>query len=402
MDSKRLRILYHHRTMGRGAEGLHIRHIVEAFEALGHEVDILSPPGIDPRRDAGSSPVDMTKVKTRGMMSFWKTISMHTPQFCFELIELCYNLWALPKLLTAHRRRPYDFVYERHAMFLMAGTWFSRLSKVPLFLEVNEVSGPKRARSQAFRGLAGTVERFVFSRATRVFTVSSFLENKIAERIGSHDSLQVVPNAIHPRDYEQSFSGKEVREKLGLNGKIVLGFAGWFSEWDRLDFLIETFAQLRMETGREDLHLMLVGDGPVVPQAREQARRLDIENFILFTGPIPRSEVLDYLDAIDIAVLPSSNEFGSPMVLFELLALGKAVAAPALMPILDVIDDGTNGLIFQPLSSSELLQAMKTLVADEEKRAAMGRMARERVLQRHTWEANVRLILNHYGMLENA
>lgn len=398
---KKLRILYHHRTMGRGAEGLHILHIAEALEAMGHQVDILSPPGIDPRREAGTGPLDMTEVKTRGILTFWKNISRKAPQVIFECIEFCYNFWALPRLILAHRRSHYDLIYERHAMFLLAGTLFSCLTGIPLFVEVNEISGPKRARRQTFRRLAGWVERFVFHRAAGIFAVSSFLADKIAGKIGIRGSITVASNAIHPKDFQRVFYGERIRTENGLIGKVIFGFAGWFSEWDRLDFLVETFGQLCDQTGRSDLILMLVGDGTVIPSVREQINHLGLEKLVLLTGPIARREILDYLDAIDIAVIPHSNDYGSPMVMFEFMALGKPVVAPALMPILDVIENGKNGLIFPLLSFTVIIQILKELLDNDGKRKQIGAAARERVIRSHTWEANARLIINRFKVIRS-
>lgn len=398
---ERLKILYHHRTMGRGAEGLHILHITEALEAMGHQVEILSPPGINPRQEAGTGPLDMTEVKTQGTQSAWKAISCKAPQVIFECIEFFYNFWALPRLIFAHRRSHYDLIYERHAMFLLAGTLFSCLTGIPLFVEVNEISGPRRARRQTFRRLAGWVERFVFHRAAGIFAVSSFLADKITGKIGTRGLITVSSNAIHPKDFQREFYGERIRREYGLTGKVILGFAGWFSEWDRLDFLVETFGHLCGQTGRSDLVLMLVGDGPVLSDVRKLVERLGLEKSVLLTGPIARREILDYLDAIDIAVIPHSNDYGSPMVMFEFMALGKPVVAPALRPILDVIEDGKNGMIFPPFSFTVLIQILKALLDNDGKRKQIGAAARERVMRSHTWEANARLIMNRYEIIRS-
>ena len=69
-----LNILYHHRTQGRGAEGVHIVSIVHALEKLGHRVTVLSPSGVDPLNAAGDAPVDKARVETRGMQTVWKWV----------------------------------------------------------------------------------------------------------------------------------------------------------------------------------------------------------------------------------------------------------------------------------------------------------------------------------------
>src|ERR1043165_134322 len=83
-----MRILYHHRTQGRGAEGNHIVSIVGALRALGHHVDVLSPPGVDPFDPASTIPVDKAKTQTRGWSSVWKLMSRKLPNWVFEIAQL--------------------------------------------------------------------------------------------------------------------------------------------------------------------------------------------------------------------------------------------------------------------------------------------------------------------------
>ena len=49
-------ILYHHRTQGTGAEGVHIAYIIKGFRDLGFDVHVVSPNDADPVKTAGSNP----------------------------------------------------------------------------------------------------------------------------------------------------------------------------------------------------------------------------------------------------------------------------------------------------------------------------------------------------------
>ena len=53
-----MNILYHFRTQGTGAEGVHISGIASALEKLGHQVHFSSPTGVDPRLTAGRNPFE--------------------------------------------------------------------------------------------------------------------------------------------------------------------------------------------------------------------------------------------------------------------------------------------------------------------------------------------------------
>jgi len=396
-DINCLNIVYSHRTMGRGAEGMHILNIVNEFKRMGHCVTVISPPGIDPLIEAGQPPVDMSKVNAKGMLSFWKNVSVKTPQFIFELFEIAYNLYAVCCLLYHHNKRPFDFVYERHGMFFIAGTWFSRLTGVPLILEVNEVCGPLRARKQTFQKLAVKIERSVYSNSSSIFTVSSFLAKKVIERGGHKDNVLVVPNAINPVDFSGHFEGSIIRHKYSIpDDTIVFGFAGWFSEWDNLELLVLAFFHVKSEIPTRSVHLMLVGDGPVLRKVNDLIVSLGIQLDVTVTGAVPRTNVLDYMDAIDVAVIAGSNEYGSPMAMFEFMALGKPVIAPNILPMTDVISDGCNGIIYTDNDQDDLVSQMTYLAFVRKVRDSIGETAKARVLENNTWHMIAKKIIKRY------
>ncbi len=384
-----MKILYLHRTHGRGAEGVHISSIVREWRRMGHSVSILSPPGVDPMAMAGEKPVDKSEFRTTGMDSVWKFVSNRLPQWLFEILEIVYNLFSLPALWISIRKNRPAFIYERYAFFHFAGGLISRLTGVPLILEVNEVSGIKRARRQIFLRFCECFEKRVFERAAIIFTVSSFLKNRILERSGG-EKVVVMPNAVDAAVLNRKTRREEIRKKHGLGSSVVLGFAGWFDEWDRLDLLIEAYGVLR---DRHDMAVLLIGDGKIRSSLEEHVLSLGGNARVYFTGPVARAEIFDYLDAVDIPVFPHSNDFGSPVVLFEFMSLGKPVVAPGLPPMRDVLQDGNNGLLFPPLDKEKLQEAMKRLIEDGNLRRILGETARSCVASRHTWAANAAGIL---------
>jgi glycosyltransferase involved in cell wall biosynthesis len=100
---------------------------------------------------------------------------------------------------------------------------------------------------------------------------------------------------------------------------------------------------------------------------------------------------------MDICVMPHSNDYGSPMKVFEYMALGKAVLAPDLPPLRDVINSGENGLLFGVNAGGgvpNLRSALANLLgADPERLAAMGAAARDAAGAKHTWGENLRRML---------
>ncbi len=388
-----LRILYHHRTQGRGAEAVHISSIVHALRDMGHEVTVLSPPGIDPMDPAASAPVDKSKdVRTSGMQSVWKFVSRHLPNFLFEFAEIAYNVPASRRLAAALDEKRYDLVYERYAFYLVAGARAAKRRGIPFVLEANEVSGiPNRARRQSFPGLCAWFERHLFARCAGIHTVSSYLRNMILRQGVPEARVHVVPNAFNVEKVRGIVRDEALAQKLGLAGRRVMGFAGWFDRWDRLDFFIDVFAQVRAK--HPGVALMLVGDGPVLAEARRAVAERGVAQDVVFTGAVPRAQVLGYLNLLDIAVLPHSNEFGSPVVMFEFMALRKPVVAPRLPPIEDVHVDGRTARLFKPLDAGECRAAIERMLDDPAEAQAIADRAYEQLTRQHTWKRNAEMIL---------
>jgi glycosyltransferase involved in cell wall biosynthesis len=379
-----MRFIYHHRTSGRGGEGVHISSVVRALRESGHEVTVVSPPGVDPMSSAAAVPLDKGAKDVSGISRLWKWISCSCPQVLFEIIELLYNLYAVVRLPFVLWRAQQPVYYERYAFFLSAGVWIAKMMGVPVILEVNEVTGTSRARPLVCVGMARWLERRTFSRADEIGTVSSYLQAEVLKRGGREGHVHLIPNAIDPERFQMA-RGDRIRERLGLAGARVIGFVGWFDKWDRLGRLITLMKELH--PAHAGARLLLVGDGPAVRDLSAQIEKDGVESLVVLSGPVARADVPDYIAAMDICVLPDSNVFGSPIVLFEFMASGKPVIAPDLAPIRDVIDDGTTGWIVNPADAKTLRAAVERLLNDPVLAARVGVAAKRRVLEQHTWSA---------------
>jgi glycosyltransferase involved in cell wall biosynthesis len=108
---------------------------------------------------------------------------------------------------------------------------------------------------------------------------------------------------------------------------------------------------------------------------------------------VPRPDMPRHIAALDVCVIPDSNPFGSPVVLFEFMASGKAVVAPSVAPVLDVLEDGRNGLVFKAHDGEALFQSLARAVKDEGLRRRLGEAARADVERKHTWDRNAEATL---------
>src|ERR1700676_2638616 len=214
--------------MGRSSQAMHICSLVEALKADGHEVTIVSPPGVDPLKSAGMMPFLRKGDRARGLQRIWKYISCECPQFLFEIFELLYNLFLPFRLLPILWREPDAVLYERHAYFMFMGVLLAKWCGRPVLLEVNELAGFKRARGLVMERLARRIDSWVFSRADHILCVSRVLADEVHQRCPSVERVHVLPNAIDPNRFRDTGPAQALRARLGLEGSIVIGHVGLF------------------------------------------------------------------------------------------------------------------------------------------------------------------------------
>jgi glycosyltransferase involved in cell wall biosynthesis len=387
-----MNILYSFRTRGVGAESVHISGIANAFESLGNTIDFESPTGIDPRQQVGTNPYCESRKHSR-----LQAFASKLPGPLFEVAELAYNLRARRRIGMRLRKKNYGLIYERHAFFLHSTSHIAKKRGVPYVVEVNELVGDERVRKQPFlTTLCKWCDNQIFQNATRIVTVSPHLKRKITEqyRIPAEKVL-VHPNAVEASLLDKKPDSEPFKKKFNLHGRLTLGFVGWFVEWHRLDILLDAFATLCNQHPESCPLLLLIGDGPLTYALTQQAIKLGIADNITFTGTMPHEEIPAILKTLDIAVIPHSNQYRSPIKLFEYMAQACAITAPASEPITEVIKDGKNGLLFPPLETNQLARNLIRLATSLKLRQKLGQAARHSVVTSHTWKHNAQDILNN-------
>jgi glycosyltransferase involved in cell wall biosynthesis len=389
-----MNILYHHRTQGKTVEGVHIREVINALRELGHVVNVVSPPGIDPFADIKILKDNKSKSKAAKVLAW---MSKHMPQVGFELLELFYNFVGYANIRKVLAKEKIDFIYERYAFFSFAGTLLAQKYHIPIILEVNEVSGIKRQRGQVLIGLANRIEKMIFSKVHAIVTVSGYLKRHI-ENMKINGNIHIVPNAVNIKEFSTDISGDRIRQLLEADNKIVLGFVGSFSVWDNLPFLIEAFEEISKKNG--NLLLMLVGDGFNKGELEEAVNKKGLNDKVYFPGRVVRKEMPEYIAAMDLCVIPHSNPFGSPVVLFEYMAMAKPVIAPRLGPIIEVIDDGVNGAVFELEDKISFKAKTVDLIVNVQKRRQIGIAARDTILSKYLWKCNVEQVIFLYQKMK--
>jgi glycosyltransferase involved in cell wall biosynthesis len=308
----------------------------------------------------------------------------------FEVAACVYNV---PEYLQVRRAistlRP-DFVYARHGRFGIGAALAARHCGVPLALEVNCLFADplyQQFEPLGLRRVGSGLEGLALRAARVVLAVSSPLADRIRRMVATR--VMVLPNGVDPTRFNPANAdGAAVRIRLGLGESCVAGWVGILRTWHGLDLLLESVAHV------DGVTLLLVGDGPARLAVQAHAASLGITNRVVVTGRVPHDEIRAYIAAMDIAVVADERTgVASPMKLLEYMAMGRAVVAPDLPNIRDVIRPQSEGLLFRQGDVDALAAALGTLAADVALRNRLGTQASTRVLRERTWEQNARAVI---------
>ena len=186
----------------------------------------------------------------------------------------------------------------------------------------------------------------------------------------------------------------EARRELGIApGEFAVGTVTRLHDSKGNSYLIDAAALVLKE--RPQAKFYLVGEGPLLADLEAQARALNLGDRFVFHGFA--KDVAAVVSAFDLSVFPSLWE-GTPLTVFEALAMGKTILATDADGLLDVLTDDRDAIIVPKRDAAALAGAIVRLMDDPALRARLGAEAR-RTGQQYDIAAFVRKMERLYELL---
>lgn len=289
-----------------------------------------------------------------------------------EVVHAASNYATALPALIASRRLGVPFVYE------MRGFWeVTRSSRDEAFENT-----PKYRFMQLFDGL-------VAKHADHVITINTAMKEELIARGLQAEKISIVFNSVDPARFIPNPPKVALAEKLGIPvGVPVIGYVGSILDYEGLDDLMTAAAGLK-QSGRE-FRVLLVGDGAELESIRAQVQSLSLDDKVILTGRVPHEEVEDYYSLVDIAPFPRKPwkvcELVSPLKPFEAMALEKVVVVSSTRALKEIVDHERTGYVFEKGNVDSLRLILDCLICHPEKRASVGKAAREWIIKERSWD----------------
>jgi len=236
------------------------------------------------------------------------------------------------------------------------------------------------------------LETWALRHADHVTTICEGLRADIVARGIEAARVTVIPNAVDVTDFHFGQpADEELKAKLGLQGKTVIGFLGSFYAYEGLDLLIDALPCLA--TARNDLRLLLVGGGPQEAALKQRAAERGVADRVVFTGRVPHTEVQRYYSVVDVLAYPRHSmrltELVTPLKPLEAMAQGHLLVASDVGGHRELIRDGSTGVLFKAGSADALAEAVLRLLDDRDNWQRYRESGRRFVETERTWEKSV-------------
>lgn len=266
-----------------------------------------------------------------------------------------------------------DLIVATSPQFFTAvsGRWLSFFKRKSWVMEVRDLWPESIVAVGAMEkgkviGFFEWLEKRLYKSAARIVVVTDAFKMKIAEKGIDPNKISVYKNGAYLDMYQPMKKDVVLLEKLGLKDKTIFAYIGTHGMAHGLDFILNNLKQFESE--QPHLHFLFLGDGAERNRLLALNSSLDLKN-TTFIPSVPKSEVLQYLSIMDIALvnLKASDTFLTviPSKIFEAAAMQKPILLGLSGETKGIIEAYNAGLCFEPENAQSFRNSVLGIIENE-------------------------------------
>lgn len=348
----------------------------------------------------------VTTEENSGSRSFDPPRFFFVPVRYLPVIAPAIHALVLTFLLPAYivRSNP-DFVIMSPDISIISSIpvlFLSKFKKTKLILDI-------RSTPVDTRGLRGSLVKFCFNIsvliARRFFSGITIITPMMRKEVSGKFSLNskrigvwssgVSIELFDPKGWDRQ--GAELRTKMGLSGKFVVLYHGWFSTSRGINETIEAIRMLSQSNS--DIVFFLLGSGPSVLELKSIVKKENIQTNVIIHDNVEYENVPKYIALCNVGIVPLPDipywRFQSPLKLLEYLAMGKVVILTDIPAHRSIIGEEECGIYISSAKPIEIAKAIEYAYHNKEKLEEWGKSGPTIIGLNYTWEKIVRDLENY-------
>jgi len=295
--------------------------------------------------------------------------------------------------ITAWFKAFFMIINERvdviHAHSIVPITTVGGIAKLilrkPLVVTIHESHFIKGMSNPFYRILA----KLSLSLTDSIITVSKDRYERAKGLVNKE--IQLIPNSVDVKEFKP-YKSNILREEYNIppNFKIIL-YVGRLAPVKGVIYLIRAIPEIAKIN--KDIRFILIGEGPEKEQLLKEIQKMEIGNYVIFTGFKPNDQMPNYYNSADLVVLPSLIEATSISGL-EAMACGKPLVCSSVGGLTEIIKDGYNGFLCKSKDPKDLARAINKALNSDISR--LGKNSRRLVEEKFTLKKITDKVLEVY------
>jgi glycosyltransferase involved in cell wall biosynthesis len=270
-------------------------------------------------------------------------------------------------ILPIFLKRP-DVVIATSPQFLtlISGYISSSLIRRPLVSEIRDM-WPEGiiflSNKSATYKILERIELFLYRRSSKIIAVTSSFAKNIALRAKIPDSdISISYNGCNDYFQRSEPNIRDLREKLNLEGKFVVGYAGTVGISHGLDSLVSGFKEVNPSL---NAHMLIIGSGAMHSELKSLVKEKSLTN-VLILDAVPKNEIDHFLSLFDVCLVSlkdvSAYDKVIPSKLFEAVAHNKPVLAGVRGESKSIVESYGIGEVFHPENATSFVDKLGSLI----------------------------------------
>ena len=374
-------------AFGRKGASTHLREMIAAFRRAGCAVALAASDLSGDRREDEDYP------------------AYKLPRPTAKILGMDGRYWLSDRMANGVLRdavvrfRP-DAIFERSALYFRAGERLAKSFKLPRLLEVNTLLSEELGNRLHWPRAAHRAEEQTIRAADGICAISDVMRDRLVAGLGlGPDRVRTFTMAVDPRRFAPRGRAGIVRQRLGVGlDTPLIGFVGSMNHYHKPAWFMDLVERLAAD-GREAVFALVGGSDAKVEKYRNRAEAIAGNVRVHFEGTVPQNELADWVEAMDLVVIPGAAPQSTPTKIFEVAAIGTPLVLPATQPIAQLCAGGAEGLLFPEDDFGALVQRVNDWLDDRDALKAPAQALREKVLAEYTWDHHAKEIVAWFETL---
>ena len=302
---------------------------------------------------------------------------LNIPVFTFNSLKRNISpfsdLLVIFKLYLFIKKNNYDIVHTHSSKAGVVGRIAAWLAKTPVIIHHNHAKPYHRFQNLFIRTLYKGIEKFASMFCDKIVSVTNtIVDEMVKDKIAPREKFVVIRSGFNIENFKNfnSSNNYKLKTKYGLtNDDIVIGKIARLSVIKGHIYLLKAFEKMCKQI--PNAKLLFVGDGENKSELLKFIDKKRLNNKIIFTGLIPTNDMPSVISLIDIVVHTALLE-GLPRVFTQSLLMGKPVISFDLDGANEVIEDGKNGYLIEPINIEMLTERIIDLASNINKSKNFG------------------------------